>query len=352
MSDVSVIKCGGCGADMVYSPEKGVLYCPYCESTRRIEKISVGKRDYYKERHTCDVVDVKDVYKCPNCGGEVVLENFATTTKCPFCGATNIVKRDKIHGLRPDAILPFTYTKEMALEAGKKWIKKKFYAPSKVKKNFTIDNFSGTYFPSFTFSSDTFSTYSGRLGEHYYVTVGSGKNRHTEMRTRWFDISGTHARFYPDVIVEASRQLQQKELNEILPYDVENTEGYQSEYLAGFSAERYDTDIEDCFAVAKSQLDERIKSEILAKYNYDVVGRLNIETEYPTVAFNHSLLPLWVCGYKHKDKTYRFIVNGRTGKSTGKYPKSAPRILGTVLIGLGAFAGIITAILFYLGYIG
>lgn len=352
MSDVRIIKCDGCGADMVYAPEKGALYCPYCESTRRIQKKTVGKRDYYKEKNLCDVVDVRDVYKCPNCGGEVVVENFATTTKCPFCGATNIVKRDSIHGLLPDAILPIANSKVEAFEAGKAWIKKKFFAPSKVKKNFKAENFSGTYFPSFSFSSDTVSNYTGRLGEYYYVTVRVGKETRRERRIRWFAIGGTYTRFYPDVIVEASRQLQQKELNAILPYDTQYTEAYQGEYLAGFYAERYDTDIEDCFAVAKSQMDEKIKSEILAKYKYDVIGSFEVSTEYPTVEFNHTLLPLWVCGYKYKDKTYRFIVNGRTGKSTGKYPKSVPRVCSTVLLGVCAFAGIITAILFYLGYIG
>lgn len=352
MSDVRIIKCDGCGADMVYSPERASLYCPYCESTRSIRKIAVGKRDYYKERNLCDVVDVRDVYKCPNCGGEVVVENFATTSKCPFCNATNIVKKENIHGLVPDAILPIALSKKEAFEAGKAWIKKKFFAPSQVKKNFKAENFSGTYFPSFSFSSDTVSTYSGRLGEYYYVTVRVGKETRRERRIRWFSISGTHLRHYHDVIVEASRQLQQKELNAILPYDTQYTEAYQAEYLAGFYAERYDTDIEDCFQIAKSQMDERIKDEILAKYTYDVVGDINVHTEYPTVDFNHTLLPLWVCGYKYKDKAYRFIVNGRTGKSTGKYPKSAPRVCSAVFLGLAAAAGIITAILFYLGYIG
>lgn len=352
MSGVSVVKCDGCGADMVYSPERAALYCPYCESVKRINKLSVGKRNYYKEKNLCDVVDVRDVYKCPNCGGEVVVENFATTTKCPFCNATNIVKRENIHGLRPDAILPVAYSKKEAFEAGKHWIKKKLFAPSKIKKDFKADNFSGTYFPSFSFSSDTISHYHGRLGEYYYVTVKVGKETRRERRIRWFSISGTHTRFFSDVLVEASKLLEQKELNAILPYDTENSEGYQAEYLAGFYAERYDTDIEDCFGVAKSQMDKKIRSEILAKYTYDVVGELHVDTEYPTVAFNHTLLPLWVCGYKYKDKNYRFIVNGRTGKSTGKYPKSAPRVCSAVLLGLCALAGIITAILFYLGYIG
>lgn len=347
----SVIKCDGCGADMIYSPEKARLVCPYCSRERTVQKRFTHKRDFFQEKDFCEVDDQSISYACPNCGGEVVLESFVTATKCPFCGATNVVKKENLKGMKPDGIIPFKLSKENAYNSGKAWLKKRLYAHKKFKKEFKPDNVNGVYIPAFDFSATTFSTYTGTLGEHYYVTVGSGKNKHTEQRTRWFNIGGSHNRFFDDVMIESSKQLTQKEMNAILPYDTTDLEGYKAEYVAGFSAERYNENIDDCFDKAKCQMESIIKSEILLGYRYDVVGEFNLHTDYFPVTFNYVLLPLWVFGCKFKQKMYKFIVNGVTGRSYGKYPKSVPKILFTILLILGVIVGIVLLVMRSMGRI-
>ena len=113
-TDVSVIKCPGCGADMVFDPAAGALSCPYCGGTKGIEKRINAKRDFLLERGEGEVEEGSSEYECPNCGAAVVLENFATTEECPYCGATNIVKKERLQGLKPDSILPFTVTRDSA----------------------------------------------------------------------------------------------------------------------------------------------------------------------------------------------------------------------------------------------
>ena len=92
-SNVSVIKCPGCGADMVYDPGEGKLSCPYCGGTKTVEKRVNAKRDFLSERDEGEVEEGSTEYECPNCGGSVVIENYATTEECPYCGATNIVRK-------------------------------------------------------------------------------------------------------------------------------------------------------------------------------------------------------------------------------------------------------------------
>ena len=345
----SVVKCPSCGADMIFAPEKGKLYCPYCDSVRDIVKKNTHKRDFYEERKNCVVDEKESVYNCPNCGGEVLLESFVTATKCPFCGATNVVKKEAIAGLKPDGIIPFALSKNDAMNCGMAWLKKKMFANKSFKKSFTPDNVNGVYVPSFNFSADSFSSYTGTLGEHYYVTVGTGKNRHQEQRTRWFKISGSISKYFENVMIEASSQLEQKELNALAPFDPTAIEGYNGEYVAGFSAERYNENIDQSFQKARKTMGESIKRAILSRYHYDVVGDLNVHTDYHTVLFNYALLPLWVFGFKFKNKMYRFLVNGLTGKSTGKYPKSAGKISCLVFIIL---ALVTAAILGFLAWIG
>ena len=230
----SVIKCNSCGADMTYSPEKGMMYCSYCDSSKEIEKIVPKSRDFLTEKSEGAVDDTAIQYKCPNCGGEIELENFQTAKQCPFCGATNIVQTENIKGMKPDSILPFTYSREMAYEAGKKWMKKRIFAPRKLRKNFNPKNFNGVYVPTFLFDTDTASTYEGVLGERRTRTVGSGDNKRVETYIHWFPVSGNCSQCFKDLVIEASKQITQKEIKKLEPFDTVAIEGYKKRISCRF----------------------------------------------------------------------------------------------------------------------
>lgn len=337
----AVIKCENCGADLEFDAKLGKLACPYCDSQKAVEKKWAAMRDYYICAKDGYVEKGGIVYRCPNCHAETTIETFETAVSCAFCGATNIVKTEELPGLKPDSILPFKLSAQDAAAFGKKWINKKLFAPTKCKKSFNPDKFKGVYIPNFSFTTKTYSTYEGTLGEYYYVTVGTGKNRHTVRKVRWYRVEGSLDKDFHDIIVEASQNLEQKELQKILPYDLVATEAYRAEYLAGFSAERYNTSLKDSFGVAKNIIDADIRKTILARYHADVVQYLNVTTKFPVINFRYILLPVWICGYSFKEKLYKFLVNGRTGKSTGKAPVSPLRVFIAILLGVGAAALII-----------
>ena len=323
---------------MLYNPTTQGLYCPYCDNTREIKKFPTRLRGYHEERSQSVVDDKSKAHKCPNCGGEIDFDSYVTSKKCPYCSATNVIKLDDLEGLQPDSILPFLLTKDMACEAGTRWIKKKAFALGSFKKNFKPESFNGVYVPSYLFSSDTYTKYKARLGEHYTVTVGSGKNRRTETRTRWFTVSGELSKYFSDIIVEATKQLTQDEMNRISPYDTENLVGYQKEYIAGFSSESNDASLDEGLIVAKDLMDSEIQRSALSRYRYDVVGSFDAQTSYTAIGFRYALMPIWIFECKHKEKNYRYIVNGRTGRSYGKYPLSVGKIMAVVLAVLAVVA--------------
>ncbi len=337
-NESAVVKCENCGAEMLYDPSISALKCPYCSATRDVTKRVPSRRDYLKERAQGGVLLDGEIYKCPNCGGEMQLSSFETANECLFCGSTNIIKLENLKGMKPDSILPFALDKKSAVEAGKKWIKRKLYAPHSLKKSFSIDKFKGVYVPSFAFSTNSFSSYNGRFGERRTRTVQTKNGPRTETYIHYYNVSGRYSLDFVDVAVEASTQLDQKELNSILPYDMHNAEAYAKEYVAGFNAERYDTSLDNSFDTAKSQMDATIRQNIIKMYKADVVQYLNVTTNYNNVLFRYTLLPLWVCKYKYKEKLYRFLINGRTGKSTGKTPISPLKVILTVLVVLGIAA--------------
>ena len=66
----------------------------------------------------------------------------------------------------------------------------------------------------------------------------------------------------------------------------------------------------------------------------------NMDTTLGEVTFKHILLPVWLAAYKYRGNTYRFVVNGRTGRVQGERPYSAIKITIAVILGLIAAAAI------------
>jgi len=66
---------------------------------------------------------------------------------------------------------------------------------------------------------------------------------------------------------------------------------------------------------------------------------------------SQRLLPLYKGSYKHKDKTYPFVINGVTGDVFGQYPES--KMLSTLqsLQGLGKFLLSTLAIIAFLWFL-
>ena len=63
---------------------------------------------------------------------------------------------------------------------------------------------------------------------------------------------------------------------------------------------------------------------------HDIGGdhqRINsLDTRYGEIRYKHVLLPIWLSAFRFRDKTYRFVVNGRTGEVQGERPYSPFKI--------------------------
>lgn len=337
-----VVKCANCGADMYFDIASGKLRCPYCDTTEGIDanvfdtERSLENFDENSLKHESGTI----TYQCPNCHAKTVMREYDTSAKCPFCGATNILETEDIPGLAPDAILPFKITKEQASTNSLKWVKKRLYAPIKLKKSFMPENLNSVYSPTFTFDSDTYSSYEGRLGKHYTETVGSGNNKRTVTKTRYFNVRGSYSEFFDDILIEVSPKITQKEFEKVGAFDTKNAVEYTKEYIAGHASERYDTGVNAAYEVAKKKMSDRIRAAVLAQYDYDVVDYMNVYTNYKSSTFKHLLVPLWCSAFKYRDKIYNYFVNGRTGKVGGKTPIAIWKVALTVLVIAGVLVGI------------
>lgn len=343
------LKCSACGGNMVFDPDKQMLFCEHCGTTQIIDGQSHAVELDLNGAFFSDSKWESDqslVFTCDNCGAKVVLNKNETAKECPFCGTGHVQETEALSGIKPNAVIPFKLGLEKAIEITKNWARKKFFAPRNFKKNLKTENVKGVYTPCFTFDSKTSSTYVGRIGKTHTRVVGSGKNRRTETYTVWRNISGTYFHNFNDILVSAGEKVDQGKLEKMSPFDTENSKTYEESFLLGFMAYHYDKEVTDMWAQAKGKMDVVLRKLILSQYSYDKVSYLNVSTCHEGVTYKYVMLPVYVGNFNYRSKLFNFYVNGETGKVIGKTPKSPWKILITVLLSMAVVAGSIA--LFFL----
>ncbi|MBR2384877.1 MAG: hypothetical protein IKA99_04625 [Clostridia bacterium] len=332
-------KCQGCGASMVFDPETQSLKCPHCGSKGEVEKnYTVIENDIRKGFAEAEKwnPDEQVTYKCGNCGAVVVMSVDEEASICPFCKATHIAKDGSFQSIRPHMVIPFQFSPQKATEFSKKWARRRLLAPRKFKKNINVDQIKGVYEPCFTFDSNTKSTYHGRVGNKRTRTIGSGKNRRTEVYIVYRNVAGDFERFFDDVLIATNENFDQKELNKLSPFRTDMACVYESKFLSGFMADGYRKNLDESWADAKDEIERRIRDMIISRLHCDVVDYLSVSTTHSSVTFKYLLVPVYSMFFRYKKKDYSVRVNGSTGKVRGKTPISPLRTAIASLLGVGA----------------
>jgi hypothetical protein len=259
-------------------------------------------------------------------------------TECPFCATPVVADTGTHRHIKPRGVLPFALTEPAAHEAMNKWLGGLWFAPNGLRDYARKGRrMQGIYVPYWTYDADTRSAYTGERGTVYYEThtvMRDGKPQRVQVaKVRWQPARGQVARFFDDVLVLASTSLPKSFTDALQPWDLAELEPYAPEYLAGFRAEAYAVPLEDGFREARQIMDGVIARDVRFDIGGDRQRIHQISTKVSDVTFKHILLPVWLAAYKYRGQTYRFVVNGRTGKVQGERPYSAAKIAFAVIAG-------------------
>ncbi|MEQ9261463.1 MAG: TFIIB-type zinc finger domain-containing protein [Roseovarius sp.] len=345
--------CDQCGADYRFDPAKGQLICDHCGHVDEIAQAgpwqaTIRELDFEAALSGAlgaEEVEETRVLQCPNCAAQVEFDEAVHAKECPFC-ATPVVTGTGTHRhIKPRGVLPFALDERAARKAMTDWLGRLWFAPNGLQDYARKGRkMQGIYVPYWTFDADTKSRYRGERGTVYYesktVTRNGKRERVQVQKVRWTPASGRVARFFDDVLVLASRTLPKRYTDALEPWDLSALEPYRPEFLAGFRAEGYQVKLEDGFTEARAHMDNVIARDVRFDIGGDRQRIHDIDTEVKDVTFKHILLPVWLAAYKYRGETYRFVVNGRTGRVQGERPWSAWKIAIAVLIGAAIAGGI------------
>lgn len=341
--------CAQCGAQLVFAPGTTHMKCPYCSHEEEVpaSEAQIEELDFheYLSTHLPAVAQEPDrVLHCNQCGAEFTWPENKESGSCPFCGSNVVVPANPESRIEPKSVLPFAVDLKMAREKFKVWIGSRFWAPNNLKQLALVENgLRGCYIPYWTY--DTFATtaYTGMRGEHYYETesyTDSNGNRQTRQvqKTRWYPASGVVFNDFDDVLVLASEHLPPRYAQAMSSWQLANLAPYDSKYLSGFVAMRYDRGLEEGFEVAKTIMDPTIRSSICRDIGGDTQQIASYNTQYDRLTFKHILLPIWSGAYRYGGRSWAYLVNGQTGEIRGEAPVSAWKvaiacILGALLLG-------------------
>lgn len=348
--------CAQCGAVLHYAIGTQSTECKYCGHRNAIAHSDVRLQELDLHEALLRLQSAKKLtpeeedISCPNCAAHFDLEAHTHAGECPFCGTAVVTSTSRTKLIKPKGLLPFAVTADEARASYQQWLKRRWFAPSALKKYARSDaQLNGVYIPYWTYDSDTETSYRGERGEVYYVTQrytttinGRRVTRTRQVpKVRWYRASGRTSRHFDDVLVGATRTLPRKITDWLQPWDLKNMVPYTEDYLAGFSSEVYQVDLDEGFSIAQTTMDKVIRNDVRRSIGGDKQRIHRVSTQHSDTTFKHVLLPVWSAGFQFRDKTYRFVVNGRTGKVRGERPYSVVKIAMASIVGIAFGASLL-----------
>ena len=365
MTDVLEYKCPACNGTLAFDSVTQKMKCPFCDSVFDVSELKA--QDAVLDQPASDLGEVPQddfswddsadqmwsddetagmaVFSCQSCGGQIVGDSNTGATACPYCG-NNVVITDRFRGdLKPNYVIPFKLDKTAAKEKYKQHISKKFLLPKLFAAENHIDEIKGIYVPFWIYDSKVNAF--ARFEAENTRTWSDSQYNYTEVTT--YDVYRSGQMGFEHIPVDGSSKMPDDLMESIEPYDFHDAVPFQTSYLAGFFADKYDVDSKQSEARANERLRQSTIDVLRGTVQgYDRVTSYNGEsfrkkletlddfTGYadPFAATNDSasgvqmlegkvayaLYPVYLLTTTYQGEKYTFAMNGQTGKFVGDLP--------------------------------
>lgn len=323
-------KCPCCNAGLPFNETAQRMKCEYCDNEFDLETVHTYNEDLKKSDETDfqweqpqtqkwseDEEQILRSFICPSCGGELISDENTAATFCPYCDNPSILPGRVSGGWKPDGVIPFKTSKEDAQAAFLNLCKGKPLLPKFFTQEHRVEKISGIYVPFWLYDCD--SNFSGSYKATRVHRWSDARFNYT--RTEHFHLTrGAHADFI-NIPMDASQKMENAIMESIEPYDYSQMVDFETAYLSGFLADKYDVESKD----GENRIRERISSSMDALIQDSLFGYTTVVPVSRQLHVQHGkakyvLLPVWMLYTKYKDQTYVFAMNGQTGKMTGTFP--------------------------------
>ncbi len=352
MPQILEYKCPCCSGIIEFDSATQMMKCPYCDTTfdvsalqEKDEALNNPKPDqmqWQKPDNAWTEEDHMNVYSCRSCGGEIITDTTTGATHCPFCGNPVVLTSVFAGDLKPDYVIPFKYDKEHAKSELRRYMSGKKLLPKLFSEENHLDEVKGVYVPFWLFDTEANAhiNYQGTTARVWR----SGDREFTE--TSHFRLERAGSIGFENIPVDGSSKMEDDMMESLEPFDFSEAKPFQTAYLSGYYADKYDVPEEESVERANN----RVKRSTEAAFARTVNGFASVIPESTSIQLEngkakYALYPVWILNTTYEGKQYRFAMNGQTGKFVGNMPVGKKEYWKWRLIYTGIIGGVIGAVI-------
>ncbi len=357
MAVLQDFKCPCCDGAIEFDSSLQKMKCPYCSTEFEMADLQAysdamaGKPEDNMQWDTAagnqwqpGETEGMRIYTCNTCGGEIVADDNTGASECPFCGNPVVMTGQFGGDLKPDLVIPFKLDKKAAIAALNKHYSGKKLLPKVFKDQNRIKEVKGLYVPVWLFGADA----QGQVQYKASRVRTWSDSRYNYTETSYFNVIRGGSLGFENVPVDGSTKMDDALMESIEPFNLAEAVDFQTAYLAGYLADKYDVDAEHSIERAN----ERIKRSTEDAFASTVQGYTTVTPTMTSISLEngtakYALLPVWMLTTQWNGQKYTFAMNGQTGKLVGDLPMDK----GAYWRWFVGLAGVASAAVFALSYL-
>lgn len=361
-----IYKCPNCNGALEYNPVSDEMECAHCgggytvaemEASRKKVEYSydckTGSTDVLMEgsvaknetadsesdtsedaNHFLEGMGTMEcrIYTCTSCGAELVINENEAASFCAYCGQPTVVFSRVSNELKPESIIPFKISQEQAVGLLRERLKKSYFIPKEVK-DVKMENIKGIYIPYWLF-------------DVYYYDI------------QYWEVNPQRAKTKDDkpliysreaecnlraLTVDASDNLDDETSQRLEPYNLRDRKPFDSAYLSGYYADKYDLGDQELYDFAVARAKEIFDTEIRKTIPERTVEMISSLPKRRVDKAEYTMLPAWFLTFRYQNEPYTMVINGQTGKVVGTLPYDRNKIILLFII-----VSVITGILAFI----
>jgi predicted RNA-binding Zn-ribbon protein involved in translation (DUF1610 family) len=258
-------------------------------------------------------------FSCENCGASMSYDAKVQNLHCPFCGSEKVHAEKDAKTLAPEAVVPLKITSAEAQVLLHKFMGNSFWRPEDLSRASVVTKMVAIYVPYWVFSANVTTHWTA---DSSVTPPGANAD--------WYPVSGDHLAKYAGVLVGASGALTPLETHALCPFDLSDaipTQEFDLEDIV-FEPFRVQKKYARPQAIAGFEELERRACSTLVPGS---ARNLRVAIKLEELASRPMLLPVWIMAYQYRGRSYRFIINGQTGRCTGEAPHSTMKVVLVVI---------------------
>ncbi len=299
--------------------------CPRCQSpleTGDLRCAICGQPAPRRAKPRLTEIEVK-ILRCAGCGAALAYDPKHQAPSCSFCG--DVVRIESITDPmeQTEFYLPFTVTEDQARLALRTWLGNRgWFCPSDLSSSARLTELKPLWWVAWTFDAEAWVSWTADSN------AGAG-------RSDWAPHGGQNELHFDDILVSASRGLNDREASAISPgMDLATKREHPEGAVENATLEQFDLQRSQARQYLVGAIERIAMQEVQQRFAPGTKFRnVNVSLVLRRLITHRLSLPAYVLAYRYKQQLYRVVICGQDASLViGDTPKSLWKMMAVGLI--------------------